>query len=101
DLAKLFWCLQPPLRTQRVRHLLSLWTRLSTDLTGRIDCALLLHGRGKIGHGQNKFGKQIRFDPDAHCVVAGAKKPDLTHTWHTVESVVDIDVRVVGEKQRI
>ena len=73
--------------------------RVGANLARGINCALLLDRAHKIGNRQPKFGEQIRFNPDAHRVIAGAEKANLTHARNTIECIVDVDVRVVRQEK--
>jgi hypothetical protein len=55
----------------------------------------------EIGNRQTELGQYVRFDPDAHGVIAGAENPHLAHAWHAIEDIVDVDIGVVSEKERI
>ena len=93
--------LQPPLRADRVGHLLPGRRRLRADLTGRIDGALLLHGAHQIGNREPERGQPVRLHPDAHRVVAGAEDADVADAPDAIQRVDDVDVGVVGEEQRV
>src|SRR6202011_6240731 len=67
----------------------------------RVHAALLLHGQVDVGHRYPELGEQIRLDPDAHRVVAGAKDQNLADARNAVESVVDVDRGVVGQKESV
>ena len=54
-----------------------------------------------VRHGQAEPGQQVRLDPDPHRVVAGAEDARFADAGHAVERVEDVDVRVVGEEQRV
>ena len=55
----------------------------------------------RSGTRETEFGQHVRLDPDAHGVVAGAEQPHLADARHAVEDVVDVDVGVVGEEERV
>ena len=63
----------------------------------------LLVGNAPCSWGTLEFeetkGEQIRFDPDAHRVIAGAEKANLTHSRNTIECIVDVYVRVVRQEK--
>src|SRR5204863_9367372 len=99
--AKLLGRLQPPLRADGVTELLSGRHRLGADLAGRVDGALLLDGAHELGDREPELGQAIGLDPDPHRVVAGAEEAYLANARHAVERVDNVDVRVVGEEQRV
>ena len=101
DLAELLRRLEPPLRPHRIGQLLPLRGGLGADLAGGIHGALLLDGLVDVGHGYPEIGEQVRLDPDAHRVVAGAEDQDLADARNAVERVVDVDRGVVGQKERV
>src|SRR5713101_16172 len=68
---------------------------------GRVDGALLRHRPHQVGHGETQLGQDVRLDPDAHGVVGGAEEEHLAHAAHPVQRVVDVDVGVVGEEERV
>ena len=48
-----------------------------------------------------RLGQHVRVDPDAHRVLGGAKNSNIAYARRAEESVNDIDVVVVCEKQRV
>ena len=101
DLAELLRRLEPPLRPHRIGHLLPLRGGLGADLAGGVHAALLLNGRVDVAHRDPELGQHIRPDPDAHRIIAGAEDQDLADARYAVESVVDVDRGVVGQKEGV
>ena len=62
---------------------------------------MLPHSLRQIRNSQTQLCEQVRLDPNAHCVIARAKQSHLADAWDAIQRVVDIDVRVVREKQRV
>ena len=101
DLPEFLWILETALRANCVGHLLPVGRGLGAHLPGRVHGALRLNRAGKVGNSQTKFGEQIRLDPDPHGVIARSEKPHLAHARNTVEHIVDVDVCVVSEEERV
>jgi hypothetical protein len=84
-----------------VRHFLSGRHGPRPHLASGIDRALLLNRSRQLRHGDPHRGEAIGFHPDAHRVVARSEDAHLAHTRDAIERVDDVDVRVVGEEERV
>src|SRR5262249_44398113 len=101
DLAKLFWRLESPLRADGVGLLHSLRHRLSADPSRWVDSALLLDRPSEVGNCETEFGQHVRLDPDPHRVIRSPKQTYLPNAGDSVERVVDVDIGVICEEQRV
>ena len=98
DLPELLFGKQPALCPNRVGEFLALWNRLTTDLPGRINRILRLYGFDNFGNGDAKLGQLVRLDPAAHGILAGSKDRHAGNARYARQLVVQIDVRIVGQK---
>ena len=99
--AELFGIDQTSLSTNRVRHLRSRHRRIAADLAGRIDGILLIQSIRQICNREPQFRKDLGFDPNAHRVIGCSEEQHLARAGDAQELIVDVDVGVVGQKQRI
>src|SRR5207245_10509226 len=92
---------QTPLRQHRVRELLAGGHRIAAELAGRVHGVLRLQGGGDLVHGDVELRQRVGIDPEPDGVLRGAEDQDLADAGHPCHRVVDVDVRVVGEEQRV
>ena len=101
DVAEFLLGGEASLRAHRVGELLPRGHRLAADLAGRVHRVLLLQRVEDLAHRDAELGERVGVDPEAHGVVSGAEDTDLTDAGHARHRVVDVDVRVVGEEERV
>ena len=70
--------------------------RGADDARGHID-VLLADGVDDIARGEPALGHFARIEPDAHGVVAGAKKPHVADAGQAREPILDVDDRVIAQ----
>ena len=86
------------MRAHRISKLLPFRHRLTADRAGGIHSILGVNGLNDFRNRESKFRQLIRLDPNAHRVLARAENRNARDPLHACELVVQINVRVIGEK---
>ena len=92
---------QPPLRAYRILERGASGRRRLADRSGGILSVLRLNGVVDIAGGDSQLRHAVGVHPDAHGVDLGGAQPRLAHAVHAGQLVQQVDLRVVGEEQRV
>ena len=92
---------QAALRPHGERELLRGRGRVPADLPGRVDGVLSMQRAGDLVDRDVELRQLVRIDPHAHGVLRRAEDDDLPDPGHARHRIVDVDVRVVSEEERI
>ena len=93
--------MQAALRIDGDQEIAAALDRFGAKLAGRDLDVLILHRANHIARGQAARGDLVRIDPNAHRVVPAAEQSYLADAGQACEFVLDLDVGVVAQVERI
>src|SRR5207237_603813 len=92
---------QASLGHHRVRELLAGGHRIAAQLAGRVDGVLGLQGARDLVDRDVELRQRVGIDPEADGVLRRAEDLHLADAGHPRHRVVDVDVRIIREEQRV
>src|SRR5205807_2076104 len=101
DIAELLGRLQAALRIDRDKEIAAALDRFGPKLAGRDLDVLIPYRADHVARGQAARGDLVRIDPNAHRVIAAAEHSYLADATQAREFVLDLDVDVVTQVERI
>src|SRR5246127_4248289 len=101
DVAELLRRAQAALRVDRNQEIAAARDRFGAELAGRDLDVLLLDGAHHVARGHAARSDLVRIEPGAHRIVAAAEQPYLADAGNARELVLDPDIGVVAQIQRI
>jgi len=101
DVAELLGRLQAALRIDGDKEIAAALDRFGPKLAGRDLGVLIPYRADHVARGQAARGDLVRIDPNAHRVIAAAEHSYLADATQAREFVLDLDVGVVTQVERI